>query len=47
MSELESLFKKYNVATGMSYLARVQTLISRHKLQYDTILELYNKETSK
>lgn len=41
MSPLESLFNKYNVRADISYLAKVQTLISIHNLSYDYVMKLY------
>jgi len=43
MCKLESLFIKYNVRTDISFLAKVQTLISLHNCNYDKIMLLYNQ----
>ena len=43
MTSLENLFKQYNVRTDISFLAKVQTLISLHNCNYDKIMLLYNQ----
>ena len=44
---LDQLFVKYNVPTNISFIARVQTLISKHNCNYDIIIDLYNYELLK
>ena len=41
-NKLEDLFIKYNVPDNISFLARVQTLLSKHNCKYDNIMLLYN-----
>lgn len=41
--KLDTLFKQYNVRTDISFIAQVQTLISKHNCNYDKIMLLYNK----
>ena len=40
--ELDRLIYQHNVPTDISFLAQVQTLISKHKCNYDYIVHLYN-----
>ena len=40
--EFEFLFAKHSVPTNISFLAKVQTLISKHNYKYDYIMQLYN-----
>jgi hypothetical protein len=40
--ELENLFLKFNVPKDISFLAKVQTLISKHDCNPDYIKRLYN-----
>lgn len=42
MKELQQLFIKYNVRTDISFIAKVQTLLSLHNCNYDYIMLLYN-----
>lgn len=42
MEELQQLFIKYNVRTDISFIAKVQTLLSLHNCNYDYIMLLYN-----
>ena len=42
--ELECLFVKHNVPNNISFLAKVQTLLSKHNCKYDYIMSLYNKQ---
>lgn len=43
METLEQLFIKYNVPHNVSFMCKVQTLISIHNLSYDMILKLYRE----
>lgn len=40
--ELDKLLFKHNVPTDISFLAQVQTLISKHGVDYNYISHLYN-----
>lgn len=40
--ELDKLIYEHNVPTDISFLAQVQTLISKHNCNYDFIVHLYN-----
>ena len=40
--ELDRLIYQHNVPTDISFLAQVQTLISKHKCNYYYIVHLYN-----
>ena len=44
---LNELFKKHKVRKDISYLAKVQTLLSINKLDYDKIILMYNNEIQK
>ena len=46
MNELESLFNKFSVPKDISYLAKVQTLISIHNVPYDYVMKYYVKPNS-
>lgn len=41
---LNELFKKHKVREDISYLAKVQTLLSINNLEYDKIILMYNNE---
>lgn len=43
METLEQLFIKYNVPHNVSFMCKVQTLISIHNLSYDMIFKLYRE----
>ena len=43
MENLEQLFIKYNVPHNVSFLCKVQTLITMHECDYDMILKLYRE----
>lgn len=43
METLEQLFIKYNVPRHLSFIAKVQTLITMHECDYDMILKLYRE----
>lgn len=43
MENLEQLFIKYNVSRHLSFMAKVQTLITMHECDYDMILKLYRE----
>ena len=47
MENLEQLFIKYNVSRHLSFMAKVQTLITMHECNYDMILQLYRGANSK
>ena len=40
--ELDKLIHKHNVPTDISFIAQVQTLISKHKCNYNYVSHLYN-----
>ena len=40
--ELDKLLFKHNVPTDISFLAQVQTLISKHDVDYNYVSHLYN-----
>tara|TARA_R110001599_G_scaffold312616_1_gene520192 strand:- start:225 stop:374 length:150 start_codon:yes stop_codon:yes gene_type:complete len=44
---LEQLFFKYDVPTNISFLAKVQTLLSKHNCKYDKIIKMYNEINDK
>jgi len=46
-ASLEELFKKHKVRKDISYLAKVQTLLSLHNYDYDKIIIMYQIETYK
>ena len=40
--ELDRLIYQHNVPTDISFMAQVQTLISKHKCNYNYVSHLYN-----
>ena len=40
--ELLKLLKLYQVPSNMSFIAQVQTLISKHNLNYDLVMSHYD-----
>ena len=40
--ELLKLLKQYKVSSNMSFIAQVQTLISKHNLNYDLVMSHYD-----
>lgn len=40
--ELDKLIHKHNVPTDISFIAQVQTLISKHECNYNYVSHLYN-----
>ena len=40
--ELLKLLKQYQVPSNMSFIAQVQTLISKHHLNYDLVMSHYD-----
>jgi hypothetical protein len=44
---LQSLFMHYNVPSEFSLLAKIQTLISKHNLNYNEVVDLYDYERLK
>tara|TARA_B110000908_G_C10264765_1_gene462629 strand:- start:5912 stop:6070 length:159 start_codon:yes stop_codon:yes gene_type:complete len=41
MKEIERLCKYYKISEDLGLMVKVQTLISKHNQNYDTILDLY------
>ena len=43
--ELDRLIYQHNIPTDISFLAQVQTLISKHNVDYNYVCHLYNNAT--